>query len=538
MPPGIETEFKLRATTSVETARIDAVVREAGCPCEASGAVRHQDVYLDDERRSLLEAGIGLRLRDDQRGRRLCSKRRAAGAGGLFVREELEAEWPGAYLPRTAQDLPSELRDAVEPFVLARPLVPWLQLDVDREVRQLAADGGARAELAIDFAVARAGAAEARFTEVEIEVFEDVATWERLAALLATRLPLQPAEDDKPGHALHLLGLALPPAAAPVPLAPEVPTGRAIAAIAAAELRALREAEVLVRSRDEAEPVHAMRVALRRLRAVARAFRALWPEPEARWLLETLAATARRLGPVRDLDVMRDELPEAIAALPAGLAATAEAAQTWLLAHCLAARTELREWLRCPERLQQEEQLRRLLAAAGPTGLATEPVGNAARSRLAAAAERVRQLGEQIPADLPTGPLHELRIACKRLRYLAEHFAALLGQRVPKAKGALARLQQALGRVCDHEVAAGRLLDWLPAIAAESQDGILLAAAVGGLATRHHRAAKKARRRAARQLAGFLDHKAWKAWKRRRSEESHDAKMAYGCQDGLIQPKE
>src|SRR5436190_7457692 len=124
MPDNIETEFKLRATRPLEVAVVDAAVRELGFGCRAVATTEHVDTYLDDGDGSLGRAGIGLRLRSARGGNRVTYKARGSHSNGKFVREEHEAEWPDAAAPRTARELPPLLRDAVEPFVLDRVLVP------------------------------------------------------------------------------------------------------------------------------------------------------------------------------------------------------------------------------------------------------------------------------------------------------------------------------------------------------------------------------------------------------------------------------
>jgi len=95
------------------------------------------------------------------------------------------------------------------------------------------------------------------------------------------------------------------------------------------------------------------------------------------------------------------------------------------------------------------------------------------------------------------------------LRYLAEEFADLPGHDYGKSLQAVVQLQQALGQVCDHEVAMQRLLGWLgdPALSAS---GPTAPAVLGGLATRHALLAKKARKKAARCLERTDRKKVWR----------------------------
>ena len=131
-------------------------------------------------------------------------------------------------------------------------------------------------------------------------------------------------------------------------------------------------------------------------------------------------------------------------------------------------------------------------------------------SLLAKAITTVRKLADAISPELPTAKAHELRIATKRLRYLAEEFTALSTHDCEEALLALTKLQQDLGTVCDHEVGAQRLLGWIGAAAAASHDGTMTAAALGALASRHTMLARKARKAAAKCLARTNRKRVWR----------------------------
>ena len=506
MPYHLETEFKLRATQPIEIAHVDAVVREAGFACDAIDSSRHLDTYLDDDRGSLAAAGIGLRLREDRRGRRLSCKRHSRRRGALFVREETEAAWLAEGLPTSSDNLPHPLRDLIEPFVLQRALRPKLHLEIERDSRELRREEGPACELFIDRVITRSALRSEAFVEIEIEVHEDLASCEQLAARLSQTLPLVAAQDDKPTHASHLLGLPCAESAE-AEFTPELSAARAITQSLRRHVHAMQDAETDVRSEEGPEALHRMRVALRRLRSLVRAFRDLWTAETAQRLLEQLAALAHRLGRKRDQDVMLAELPDAIAALPEPLREAAQTILADLNDRQQAERTALHTWLRSPERLQSTENLlSALLSPMADSPLGSQPITTAAGPRLLEAARLVRRLAKNLPEDLPIAQLHQLRIAGKRLRYLAEEIQHLPGMASKKAIAQLTKLQHSLGTVCDHEVAAERLLHWL------HEPGITppTAAALGGLGTRHHLAAHKARKGIRRELERFVRRKLWR----------------------------
>jgi len=496
----VEAEFKLRATQDLEVAAVDAAVREAGFVCSDADSGHHVDAYLDDGEGSLRRAGIGLRLRDRNGARELTCKTRGQRNGSLFVRDEWQAPWPPCAAPRTAAELPPALRDAVEPFALDRPLGEVLRLATQRDRRTLQRDGRDLGELAIDHVQATAAGRSASFAEVEIEVQHGLPDCERLADRLTQGLPLQPAGDDKPGHAGALLGLQ-PAAREARPLHAAMPVGQATATLVQRHLVALQRAEVAVRRDEHSEHLHAMRVATRRLRELVRCFGDLWPRQERTWLLDHLGRTGRQLGTLRDLDVLLQDLPLAIGQLPAALRRASDEVLDWVGRRRRRTREQLLTWLCSAERLADQRRMCETFAAAGSSAEAMQPLAAVLPHRLARTTRKVRKLARAMPADLPFEPLHRLRIACKRLRYLAEAFDTLPGLDYGKSLAAVTRLQQSLGTVCDREVATRRLVEWIPHAAAAIGDQLQVAALLGGLAARAELDAGRTRERAARDLA-------------------------------------
>jgi triphosphatase len=519
-----ETEFKLRALRPIEVATVDAALRELGLPISRSDRRQHVDVYLDDAERSLAGAGLGLRLRRDGQRHRLTCKTRGSCTDGLFVRAEHEAEWTGGELPALASELPEPLRDLVEPFVRDRPLQGCLQLTTQRELRVVQQDGRDLCELVVDHVVATANDRETMFTEVELEVLDDQDGSERLAHELTLRLPVAPAANDKPTHALELLGLAARPQQ-PESTAPDATLATALPPLLRRHLGTLQHAEAGVRTDRGPAALHSMRVAVRRLRCLARAFRGAFAAADAPRLLAQLGELGQQLGKARDLDVLLAELGRGLERLPTPLQAGCAAAIARAKDERDRAHAELRAWLRSPDRAVAQAELERTLLDPAPTGPeATMPLASAVGQQLDKAAATVQRLANELPADLPFAELHALRIATKRLRYLAEEFVELPGHDYGGALQRAIALQDAAGVVCDHEVALQRLVAWVQPTAASGGEA-LVAAALGGLAVDHARRARKARRAAAKALARLDRKKVWRQFPGAGPSES-DANMA------------
>ena len=503
----IETEFKLRSSIPLEVAVVDAALRELGVVVRSSAAIQHEDHYLDDDRGSLRVAGIGLRLRERDGRRELTTKTRGSSVDGRFVRHELEVAWAGSRPPQTAAELPPPLRDRIEPFVLDRPLRPFLRLWTARDLRRIGGgDAETSCELTVDRVRAEAGEHRAAFDEIELEVVGDAPSTERLALALRERLPLHAALLDKPTYACDLLGL-------PLPATPELdattPLGVALPIVMSRHLQALRHAEAGVRGDGGSEALHTMRVAVRRLRSLVRAFTDLWSATDGPRLQELLTTLGRRLGVVRDLDVLLGTLDEHLARLPDSLRSAGQDLERSFGEVRRLANDELLAWLRSDDCRQRQGELEALLpkCVCGPAGARC---GGEVPARLSRAATRLQKRVQSIDPNLPAGPMHELRIASKRLRYLAEEFAIVTDAALAKPLRKISVLQLVLGTVRDQDSLAERLLHELsPPSAIESP---WRAAAIGALVMRASQAAAKARKRASKALGSADKKRVWKAF--------------------------
>ena len=239
------------------------------------------------------------------------------------------------------------------------------------------------------------------------------------------------------------------------------------------------------------EGVHQLRVALRRLRSVLKAFRPAVRGPALEGLDEDLKALARRLGPARDWDVFLAGLSaEAAAAL--GEDRRLLALKRAATAKRDAAYGALRRELEGPgfRRLMLDGMsllLRRPWRAEADGGSGRG--GRRRRCSMRRSPSSRRRCSTSAGASCSEGgdgigehsfeALHELRLEAKRLRYAAELFAPLWGGKAARRfLKRLAALQEALGTVNDAAVARGLLaaLDGgAPAWAAGAVEGFAAA---------------------------------------------------------------
>ena len=259
-------------------------------------------------------------------------------------------------------------------------------------------------------------------------------------------------------EALLDAGLPVPPRRLGAPGLPAgLPPGTGFAQAAGHLLGVLLHHAPAAAAGQTGEPVHQMRVALRRLRALSSVFRVVVACPELEAVRPGLKALAGALGPARDWDVFLDGTGRRVqAAFP-------EVAEVAALMTAAAARRD--EAYAALGATLAGPQLRCLaigiaaLAIGRPwEGVADLPAPETEAFGAAVLAKRLRQVARRAKgmASQPDAALHEVRLKAKRLRYAAEVFAPLFpGREAPRFLRRLAALQEALGHLNDNAVAAG-----------------------------------------------------------------------------------
>jgi CHAD domain-containing protein len=223
-------------------------------------------------------------------------------------------------------------------------------------------------------------------------------------------------------------------------------------------LARMLEREPGVRSGDDIEDVHKMRVASRRQRAAWRMFASAYRKGRTKIYRRGLRSLARRLGAVRDLDVLLEALDTYRAAAPP----TEQRAIEPLLAAWRQHRDDARALLiRELDSAEHAQFIDDYLDFVRTEGAAISPVRpvephrvrDTAPSGIWTAYEQVRGYEPVLRwADIAT--LHELRIASKRLRYSLEFVQEPLGNDALPLIQRVTNLQDHLGLMNDADVAA------------------------------------------------------------------------------------
>jgi triphosphatase len=418
----------------------------------AAGPWRRRSVssaYYDTANERLRRAGVALRFRREGTQRLQTLKAGSAAHAGLATRSEWEIPAPGGKLelgafPRT------EIMAAtgLDLGRVAAKLQPVFETRFMRRSTPVALDGAARAELCVDVGYVAARGRKEPISELELELKAgDPRALLRYAEKLSSALGLELAFESKAERGYRLAaGQAVPaPRKWPKPALAELATpAEAFAALVGASLaQGGANARGVVHARDP-EYLHQLRVGLRRLRSVLRAFRAL--VGTAKPVVRRLRALMPAFGEARDWDVFVAWLQEVPTAR--GLLARARARRS-------AARRKAREAAASPEfQIFLLRTLRWLHGA--PLRESQDSLrdfGGNALERLHRKALKHAHGLDWLDAEAR----HALRIRVKRLRYGCEFFAGCFPRASvrPYVKS-LEALQDILGELND--VAVGRKL--------------------------------------------------------------------------------
>jgi CHAD domain-containing protein len=219
-----------------------------------------------------------------------------------------------------------------------------------------------------------------------------------------------------------------------------------------------RESAVL--KSDDAEDVHQMRVASRRLRAALQVVEAVYDPEQVRRYRRGLRRVAQSLGDVRDLDVFHEHVLAYQAAQPED----ARERIAPLVAALEGRRAEARAILLEDLRRRRFQKFKRDFATflTTPGAELNDRAGIDATTRVrdfagSAIWRRYEQWRAHDVALASDAGRHEARIAGKRLRYTLEFFAEALGPNVEQVLAPLIALQECLGGLQDSVVARQRV---------------------------------------------------------------------------------
>jgi inorganic triphosphatase YgiF len=527
-PIPVEMEAKLLVPTTTDLRAIARLTHLGAYPLRARGAVRLHTSYLDTPNLALARNGVAVRLRRQGRHWEATVKWAGRVEGDVHERPELTIALPRPpalpFLPP-----PGPLYTQLAALVAGRPLAPILISEIHRRLfdvlpsdpaAPLAATPTPLAELALDRVRLHApqeGQAETTYCEVEVERRSgDRRDLTTLASLLQQGFGLLPSSHSKFARGLTLLyGTGILGSGDQHVLAYDT-TQEAVRRIVARHLHRLRLHDPGVRTGEDPEALHDMRVATRRLRAALRIFAAGMPTRLQTRMTAELQWLGGLLGGVRDLDVQLAKLDAFTAAAPAGFRPALGCLHDYLDSERSRHRAAMLAGLDTARYFRLLIQLERFAYSPAPRrprdAAALEPIAAAGRRAIKQAFRRLMKRGAKIEAMPRPEDLHALRIRAKRLRYLLEFLQELTGKAGRRLVKRLTELQDLLGSYHDAVVAAEFVRTYVECAGAQLPPASMVA--LGALVASELRRAEQKR-------ADF-EH-AWRRFTRKRTVEACDA---------------
>ena len=453
--PEVEYKFEpARGSDVPELVGIDDVATVEGPSAEVLDAT-----YFDTSDLALAAAGVTLR------------RRTGGGDAGWHLkipapsgsRDELRVALAGE-----ANEVPRELREAVQLYARGRDLIPVAQIQTHRRVYRLC-DSDARAllELADDGVTARTPPSDGpesmtAWREWEVELVAGQTHHLESAAHVLEQAGAQPA--NQRSKLARALGDRLPDPAGDVenPIGRKSPAAYVVRARLQEQVAELKYRDPLVRQ-NVPDAVHTMRVAMRRLRSALATFRPLLDREQTEPLREELKWIAGVLGAARDAEVMHQRLSDLVAEQPVELVIgpvrqriDRELRSAYRTAH-----------ERSVEAMQSEryfalvDRLDALVADPPWTSMASQTVESVLPARVARDSRRLRRRVAAADHTTDTATrnerLHEVRKSAKRARYAAETMAPVYGRPAKRFAKAAKRVQSILGDQHDAVVAQSEL---------------------------------------------------------------------------------
>ena len=443
-----ETEFVFLASAE-QMERLPQVLRTLAPAVRGRPLRVVHDQYLDTPTQLLMRSGVACRLRRVGKQATLTLKSLTPMREGLADRVEWSEELPSADWigpgPLPGQALRARL------LPLTRRLdVDWLfTLNQERRVYDVRTRDGTSLEISAD-RTGRIGANRGDVLQrIEVELRDGASeSLMQFASDLRHSLKLKPASESKFEYGLREAGLVAPILAeSPALRIRQRDSVRLAAARALTKyLRRMLWHVPGTRLGLNPECLHAMRVSVRRLRAILRLFRAALPPVATRALAVELKWLGQSLGAVRDLDVHLQECEEMMRRLPEAPRQAADTCRSEMNRRREQAYEALRRDLRSQRFAALKEAcgglIRRLRRPVTDGGGEIAEVG---ALLMATELRKILKAGRGIADDTPDETLHRLRVRCKRLRYACETLSEVYGKKVAKMARRLSSLQDVLG---------------------------------------------------------------------------------------------
>jgi CHAD domain-containing protein len=230
----------------------------------------------------------------------------------------------------------------------------------------------------------------------------------------------------------------------------------AVIELSAGMLATARGYEECIVNGEDVECLHQYRVSLRKTRSLISLLKQVYPSELQLSIKQRLAALSARSNELRDLDVYLQDWGDYVDMLPEHLHVGMMAMFVDFESRQREEKQKLARWLKSADYLQEMEWLETVFSRGylvAETPVSEKPVYPLVTKKLRKHYRKVCRLGCAITPDTPDQQLHQLRIECKKLRYLLDFFGPLYEKKCSKQLlTALKKLQDTLGRFNDYAV--------------------------------------------------------------------------------------
>jgi len=406
---------------------------------------------------------------------------------------------------------PGALRDALAPVPVLRSLLPLAEgTGARRDLVLLDDEDKTQARLSLLTLSGQAGT-------ITLASLRGLRGYDKALGLLRDGLA---AYEAAPGAMAEQVHATLAPdlpryvAKPDVPMGPDDTVFDASTRIIQAYIAVARENESGVIADLDTEFLHDYRVALRKVRSVLSLFRGLYSDAQTAMLKAAFSEHMAHTGRLRDLDVYLLDKQEFYDLVPATLHGGLDVMFADFVAERKDALRAITRRFRSKSYAKEIGNLEHMFAntAALHAGV------NGGRHCLDYAREliwkryrKVCKIARAIDDTTPDEEVHELRIHCKKLRYLMEFFMPMFDKaEVKQLIKALKRLQDVLGLFNDYSVQQDSLRDYLdqrmqaaPRGAKARAEEVAVAQAVGALIAVLHRKQLEQRAQVVSRFAAF-----------------------------------
>ena len=421
---------------------------------------RHvRSAYFDTDDRRLARRGLSLHVRSDGQHHVQTVAVEAAAENGTREPDEWQGEVAGLE-PQLEAIADPDLRERLG-FLPPGALKALFTTEIEREERVVEVREGGQTSLisvAFDRGEINAGGTVAPLSEVELQLLQgsSVALY-RLGLALLDRAPMTLEPHSKAERGFALVSGTPPPwsKAFALTLDTTMSIEDGMVCILTACFQHFLSNQAAAADGRDPEGVHQFRVALRRLRSALTTFKPLLPPSQLAHLQEEARWSVRSLNPARDWDVFLEELLPPVAGT--GAADRFAALEAGASAARAAGYDDARAMLRSPRYTRLVLELALWLVDRGwrreSTAEATErlaePIAGYAGILLDKRDKSAHKRGKGFDHQ-SAEERHRLRIALKKLRYVAEFFRSLYpAERTKSYLDRLKSLQDTLGHLND-----------------------------------------------------------------------------------------